>query len=87
MIERGELDREGGLFKKSSDKDIFVSSSVLLFHILRNQHAIFRLKYINLTRFLSQTILKLACKVVSLNKGTYLVNSRNFHMWGLNREG
>ena len=37
LIKRG-LIREGGLFTKSSDKDIFGSFSVLLCHILRNQH-------------------------------------------------
>ena len=62
-MERG-LIREGGLFTKSSDKDIFGSFSVLLSHILRNQHTILRLKYINSTQFLSHTILKLTCKVV-----------------------
>ena len=40
---RGGLIREGGLFTKSSDKDIFGSFSVLLSHILRNQHTILRL--------------------------------------------
>ena len=50
LIERG-LIREGGLFIKSSDKDIFGSFSVLLSHILRNQHTILRLKYINSTQF------------------------------------
>ena len=39
QIER-ELIREGGLFTKSSDKDIFCSFSVLLSHILQNQHTI-----------------------------------------------
>ena len=62
LKERG-LIREGGLFTKSNDKDIFDSFSVLLSHILRNQHTILRLNYINLTQFLS-TILKLTCKVV-----------------------
>ena len=42
---RGRLNRdggllEGGLLTKSSDKDIFGSISVLLYHILRNQHTI-----------------------------------------------
>ena len=37
-VDRGGLIREGGLFTKSSDKDIFGSFSVLLSHILRNQH-------------------------------------------------
>ena len=66
LIERG-LIREGGLFSlftKSSDKDIFGSFSVPLSHILRNQHTILRLKYINSTQFLSKIILKLTCKVV-----------------------
>ena len=37
------LNREGDLFTKSSEKDIFGSFSVLLFHILRIQHTILRL--------------------------------------------
>ena len=67
---RGGLNREGGLlergglFTKSSEKDIFGSFSVPLFHILRIQHTIFRLKYTNSTQFLSHIILKLTCKVV-----------------------
>ena len=67
---RGGLNREGGLlekgglFTKSSEKDVFGSFSVPLFHILRIQHTIFRLKYTNSTQFLSQIILKLTCKVV-----------------------
>ena len=70
LPEGGGLNREGGLlergglFTKSSEKDIFGSFSVLLFHILRIQHTIFRLKYTNSTQFLSQIILKLTCKVV-----------------------
>ena len=40
--------REGAI-TKSSDKDIFGSFSVLLSHILRNQHSILWLKYTNLT--------------------------------------
>ena len=67
-LPEGGLNREGGLFTKSSDKDIFGSFSVLLPHILRNQHTILRLKYINSTQSLSQTILKLTCKAVQLNK-------------------
>ena len=63
LPEGGLLER-GGLFTKSSEKDIFGSFSVLLFHILRIQHTIFRLKYTNSTQFLSQIILKLTCKVV-----------------------
>ena len=70
-LPEGGLDREecslqggGGLFTKSSEKDIFGSFSVPLFHILRIQHTIFRLKYTNSTQFLSQIILKLTCKVV-----------------------
>ena len=55
---KGELIREGGLFTKSSDWDTFDSFPVLLPHILRNQLMILRLKYINSTQFLSQTILK-----------------------------
>ena len=43
----GWLNREGGLFTKSSGKDIFSSFSVLLSHILRNQHTILRLKWIS----------------------------------------
>ena len=69
-LPEGGLSREGerGLFKKLSDKYIFGSFSVLSSHILRNQHSILRLKYINSTQFLPQTILKLRCKVVELNK-------------------
>ena len=63
LIERGRI-TEGGLFTKSSDKDIFGSFSVLLSRILRNQHTILRLTNINSTQLLSQTILKLTCKVV-----------------------
>ena len=81
LIERG-LIREGGLFTKSSDKDIFGSFSVRLSHILRNQQRIFLLKYINSTQFLSQIISKVTCKVVSLSKWKYLVNSRPLHRWG-----
>ena len=85
---RGGLIREGGLFTKSGDKDIFGSFSVLLSHILWNQHTILRLKYTNSTQFLSQTISKLTCKVVSLSKWKYLVNSRTLNEWGgLNRGG
>ena len=51
---RGGLNREGGLFTKSSDKDIFGSFSVPLSHIVRNQRTILRLKYIKSTQFSSQ---------------------------------
>ena len=78
LIERG-LIREGGLFTKSSDKDIFGSFSVLLSHVLWNQHTNLRLKYINSTQFSYQTISKLTCKVVSLSRWKYLVNSRTLH--------
>ena len=67
---RGGLNREGGLlergglFTKSSDKDIFGSFSVLLSHNLRNQGTILRLKYVNSTQFLFQNMPKLTCKVV-----------------------
>ena len=61
---RGGLNREGNLFTKSSDKDMFGSFSALLSHILRNKHTILRLKYRNSTQFLSKTIIKLTCKVV-----------------------
>ena len=44
--EGGLLER-GGLFTKSKDKDIFDSFLVLSTQILRNQHTILRLKYIN----------------------------------------
>ena len=63
LIER-ELIREGALFTKSSDMDIFGSFSVLLSHILQNQQTILQLQYINSRHFLSQTILELTCKVV-----------------------
>ena len=49
LLEGGLI--EGGLFTKSSDKDIFGSFSVLSSHILRNQHTILRLKYINSIQF------------------------------------
>ena len=54
---RGGLNREGGLlergglFTKSNDKDIFGSFSALIPHILRTQHTILRVKYINSTQF------------------------------------
>ena len=68
LIERG-LNREGGLFKRSSGMYIFGSCSVLLpQNILRNQHTILRFKYINSTQFLSQTISNFTCKVMSLSK-------------------
>ena len=38
----GKLNREGGLSKKSNDKVTFGSFSVLLSHILQNQHTILR---------------------------------------------
>ena len=57
LIERG-LIREGGFFTISNDKDIFGSFSVLLSHILQNQHTIFLLTYTNSTQSLSQTISK-----------------------------
>ena len=63
-LPEGGLNREGGLFTKSSDKDIVGSFSVLLSHILRNQDTILRLKYVNLTQFLFQNMPKLTCKVV-----------------------
>ena len=44
--------REGGLFTKSSDKDVFGSFSVLLYHILRDQQTILRLKYIKSRHFI-----------------------------------
>ena len=50
LIDRG-LIREGGLFTKSSDKDIFGSFSVLIPHVLRTQHTILLVKYINSTQF------------------------------------
>ena len=45
LIERGAYYK--GLINKIkySSKDIFGSFSVLLFHIMRNQHTILRLKY------------------------------------------
>ena len=61
--EGGLLER-GGLFTNSSDKDIFGSFSVLLSHILQNQHTILRLRYIKSTHFLTQTMLELTCKVM-----------------------
>ena len=53
--------QKGGLFTKTSEKDIVGSFSVLLSHILRNDH---QLKYINSAQFLSQTIQQLTCEVV-----------------------
>ena len=79
LTEGGGLNREGGLFIKSSDKDIFGSFSVLLSHVLLNQHTILRRKYVYSTQFLSHTISKLTCKAVSLRKWKYLVNSRTLH--------
>ena len=61
--EGGLLER-GGLFTKSSDKDIFGSFSVLLSHSLRNQGTILRLKYVNSTQSLFQSVPKLTWKVV-----------------------
>ena len=61
--EGGLLER-GGLFTKSSDKDIFGSFSVLLSHSLQNQGTILRLKYVNSTQFLFQNVPKLTWKVV-----------------------
>ena len=56
LVERG-LIRRGSFSTKSSDKDMFGSFSVLLSYTVRNQHTILRLKYINSTQFLSETIL------------------------------
>ena len=81
LIERG-LIRAGALFTKSSDKDMFGSSSALLFDVLLNQQSILRFKYIISTQFLSQNISKLTCKVVLLSKWKYLVNSRTLQKWG-----
>ena len=50
-IERG-LIREGGFFTKLCDKDIFGCFSVLLSHILHNQHTVLGLQYINSTVFI-----------------------------------
>ena len=61
--EGGLLER-GGLFTKSSGKDIFGSFSVLLSHSLRNQGTILRLKYVSSTQFLFQNVPKLTWKVV-----------------------
>ena len=81
LIERGHIE-EGGLFTKSSDKDTFSRFSVLSSHILRNEHTILRFKYINSTPFLSETISKLTCKVVSRSEWKYLVNSRTSNKLG-----
>ena len=62
LIDRG-LIRNGGLFTKSSDSDIFGSFSVLLSHILRNQDAILRLN-VNSTQSLFPNMPKLTGKVV-----------------------
>ena len=64
LIRVGGRVREGGLFTKSSDKDIFGSFSVLLSHILQNQDTILRLKYVSATQFLFQNMPKLMCKAV-----------------------
>ena len=45
LLERGE----GGLFTKSNDYSIYERFSILLPHILRIQHAILPVKYINST--------------------------------------
>ena len=47
-MERGVI-REGGLFKKLDDSDIYDSFISLLPNILRIQHTILRIKYIQLT--------------------------------------
>ena len=78
LAEGGLMER--GLFTKSND--IFGSFSVLLSHILWNQQTILRFRYINSTQFLSQTILKLTCKVVSQSKWKNLVNPKTLHKWG-----
>ena len=57
---RRGLNGEGVYSRNQATKDIFGSFSVLLSHILQNQHTILWLKYVNLTQFLSQTILKLS---------------------------
>ena len=70
LPEGGGLNREGGLlergglFTKSSDEDIFGSFSVVLSHSLRNQGTILRLKYVNSTQSLFQSVPKLTWKVV-----------------------
>ena len=59
---RGGLIREGSLFKKLDEKDIYDSFISLLPHILQFQHTILRVEYIYLTEFYSQTVPKLTCK-------------------------
>ena len=48
---KGGLLEGGGLIHKSNDQDIFGSFSLLLYHILGNQHTILPFKYINSTQF------------------------------------
>ena len=43
--------REGGLSTKSNEKDIYDRISVFYPHILRNQHIIIRVEYINSIKF------------------------------------
>ena len=58
LKERG-LIREGGLFTKSNDNDLYDSFLVVLSNILQIQYAILRVKCMNSMQVLSQTMLKL----------------------------
>ena len=70
-LKERDLIREGGSFKK------FVTTiyicSVLLPHILRIQHTILWVRYINSTQFLSQTVSKSTCNQVLLVTGQSLL--------------
>ena len=56
--------REGGVFAKSSDKELYDSSSVPVLFILRIQRSILLFKYINSTHFIPNHI--------TINMQTYL---------------
>ena len=68
---RRGVNREGA-YSKHQVTRIYLVTSVLLSCTLQNQHAMLRLTYINIDKFLSQTIQltipTLTCKVVQQNK-------------------
>ena len=51
---RGRHIREGGLFKKLDEKDIYDSFISLLPHVMRIQHTILRVKYTDVTQSYSK---------------------------------
>ena len=67
---KGRLKREesslerGRRIHKSNDKDLYDSYLFLLRHILRIQHTILPVKYIDSTQFYLETISNPTCKVV-----------------------